>query len=285
MTTAPCEWPLPEPVEDSACPPCAALENLTETERERFERMAIELLWAWSGRRFGLCEVAVRPCRAECNRVGSTMFGDGSPYLPSTGWRPALLDGQWFNIGCGVCGPHCICAPSARTAIELPGPVAAIESVWIDGAELDESSYSFKNGILYRTDGGSWPTCNDQAGDITDPDSGAWEITYQRGLAVPIGGQIAAYRLACELAKAACGDNTCELPSRVQSVTRQGVSMEITQTTFAEMKDGRTGIWTIDTWVASVTSNIIAMPGVFSPDIERDRGIGTMQGLGRGRTR
>lgn len=287
MTTiAPCSWPLPEPIEDSVCPPCDALDALAPEEQERFIDMAVGLLWSWTERKFGLCEITVRPCRAECVALGSTMFPrTAAAYLPSQGWLPALIGGEWFNIGCGTCHFACTCAPSRCVALELPGPVAGITSITVGGEPLDPAAYHLRDGVLYRTDGECWPECNSQSGDVSDPDSGAWEIVYQRGLPVPVGGQIAAYRLACELAKAACNDSTCQLPSNVRSVTRQGVSMEMVQTEFEDMKDGKTGIWLIDSWVASEKNTRTAAPGVFSPDIPRDRGIGTLAGTGRGRTR
>lgn len=285
MMTEPCGWELPTPEDDSACAPCAALDNLTKAERERVESMAIELIWRWTGKRFGICEETVRPCRAECDAYFSTMYGARPPHLPQQGWLPALIGGQWFNIGCGMCSGACSCAPSSALALELPPPVVSITKIKIDGVVLDPAAYSLRDGVLYRTDGGIWPECNSQGGDVDDPESGAWEIIYQRGEPVPVGGLIAAYTLACELAKAMCNDNSCQLPSRVQSVTRQGVSMEITETTFAEMKDGQTGIWIIDSWTSSVNRPPIQRPAVFSPDIEPGRGTGLLSGIGRGRTR
>src|SRR3546814_20637846 len=57
--------------------------------------------------------------------------------------------------------------------------------------------------------------------------------------------------LAVERAKAACNDKSCGLPRRVQSVTRQGVTVAVLDA-FDNIDEGHTGIWLIDSWVASV---------------------------------
>src|SRR5690606_3583743 len=93
-----------------------------------------------------------------------------------------------------------------------------------------------------------------------------WSIEFTRGVPVPRGGQIAAGTRACEQDKAATRDGTCGLPSRVQTSDRQGVTMELGQTTFAEAQDGRTGIGSIDSWIAAVTRPR-EYAGVASPDI------------------
>src|SRR3546814_15264182 len=78
-----------------------------------------------------------------------------------------------------------------------------------------------------------------------------WSILYNRGYPVPAGGQVAAGLLAVELAKAACGDKSCGLPQRVQSITRQGVNIAVLDA-FDAIDPGHTGIGLIDSWVASV---------------------------------
>lgn len=288
MITAPCEWPLATSDDDASCK-CSPLEALAPAERTRFERMAVELLWAWTGRKYGLCEVTVRPCRAECASRYSTFWGPHSGDLAYqrgvAGWLPMLFAGEWWNVGCGACGLSCQCGPDQARSIVLPGVASQIVSIWIGGEELPDTAYTLRDGVLYRTDGGVWPYCNDDIADPHTADSPAWEVTYKRGITVPMGGQIAAYHLACELAKAACNDESCGLPSNVRSVTRQGVSIDLITTEFNEVKEGRTGIWIIDSWVASVHAPQAAPSRVFSPDIEPGRGKGMMSGLGYGRTR
>lgn len=98
---------------------------------------------------------------------------------------------------------------------------------------------------------------------ITEIDT--FQVTYMRGIDVPMGGQVAAGRLACELAKAACGDNTCALPKRVQTITRQGVTVGLLDS-FDDVDKGRTGIWLIDSWVASMNIPQSRAGRVLSPD-------------------
>ena len=286
VPTSSCDWEIDEPPEGCRC---SVLEELEPERQALFKRMATDLLWSWTGRKFGLCTETVRPCRAECAprnstfwgpNAGSTLYQDGYQ-----GWLPFIFAGQWWNVGCGSCGPQCSCTPDVARSLALPGVPHNIVSVWIAGEELPSTAYELRDGILYRIDGGTWPWCNDDIADAHTPDSAAWEITYRRGIPAPVGGQVAAYRLACELAKAACEDDTCQLPDNVRSVTRQGVSIDLTTTEFSEIKDGRTGIWLIDSWVASINAPQAVPARVYSPDIEPGRGRGTMAGLGRGRTR
>lgn len=282
----PCDWPINygDPNDPDEClgefP-----ESVSAATRAAIEDLAVEMLWAWTGRRLGVCPATVRPCRAECPEGVSTFWGGSAAMRPGLGWVPVLIGGQWFNIGCGSCGSEvCSCAPDASRALRLPGPVASITSIWIDGAELPTSAYMLRDDTLIRTDGEIWPACNDDLADAHAPDSTAWEVKYERGIEVPPAGQLAAALLSLELAKAVCRDKSCQLPQRVQSITRQGVSMAVLDS-FEDLKEGRTGIWIIDSWVASQNAPRISPPQVYSPDIAPGRGRGTWAGIGRGRTR
>lgn len=281
--TGPCEWPIAySTAEGCGCEP---IETLDPETREAIEQMAVELLWSWTGRRLGLCETTVRPCRYEClDNFGSTFWG-GAPraLVPRVaGWVPALIRGEWFNVGCGTCPGECSCAPDRLTSIQLPGRVESITRIVISGEVLSPSAYALRDGVLYRTDGGSWPFCQDAAADPEKPGSDAWEVRYRKGYPVPKSGQLAAAKLACELARAACNDEDCALPQRVQSVTRQGVSVAVLDS-FEDVQDGRTGIWLIDSWVASQNAPRTPRPQVFSPDLRPERG--TERGRFQGRLR
>lgn len=285
IPSSPCEWPIASPLEDSSCAPCSALDGLDETERTLVERMAVELLWAWSGRKFGTCLVEVRPCRETCPDRVPTFWGRGGVgggMIPQVGgWTPALIDGQWYNLRCGACpSGRCSCSQDSRSIV-LPGPVASIDEIWVGGVQLPEAAYALRDGALLRLDGGSWPMCNDEFADPQEPDSSAWTISYHRGYEVPAGGQLAAYTLACELAKARCEDNTCQLPKRIQTVSRQGVTVAMLDG-FEGLDEGRTGIWEIDSWLSSVSFRPVSPPQVFSPDIPAGTGRGTTAGLGFG---
>lgn len=258
MLTSPCEWP----VSFSGCTVDVAWTALDETEQADYIAAATEFLWRWTGRVLGLCEVVIRPCRMDLS-APSTFEGRG-PYGHGTasGWRPVLVLGQWYNIGCGTCG-FGMCACDGPAVIRLPGPVAEVIEVKINGEVLDSGAYRIEGSRLIRQDGGWWPVAQHLA--LPDTEEGTWSVAYTRGVPVPIGGQIAAGVLAVELFKAACGDGTCGLPKRFQSITRQGVTVAMLDS-FDDVDKGHTGIFLIDSWVASMTQPV-RRPVVYSPDV------------------
>jgi hypothetical protein len=275
IATAPCDWPL------VGCEDCSALAQLEtivleyaepdegegesegseplplRTMRDVVEEAATAYLWNWTGKAFGLCEVEVRPCRRDCEWSGWGTYrgwaGRPDPLLPSHGdawpFAPALVGGSWRNVTCLGCGELCSC--STVEAITLPGPVDSIVEVVIDGETLDPSAYRVDDyRHLVRIDGEAWPTCQDL--DAPLGDEGTWAVRYRWGAPVPSGGQLAAGNLACEMAKAACRDSSCGLPERITNqVTREGISVTILDA-FEGLEAGRTGLWLVDSWVASI---------------------------------
>lgn len=263
MNVTPCDWPVDYlqcgGVGETFDAWGATIEDPDEkaaaiaAARAKFEAIAVENLWNLTGRVFGVCPVELRPCRSDCAGGESTFWG-GGPYPPlgggGTPWRPVLIAGEWHNITCGSCVGSCSCSLNAATSLTLPGPVAAIDEVIISGTTLPPTAYRLAYGRhLIRTDGDSWPACQDLS---LAPDAiGAFTIRYTRGVTVPIAGQAAAGKLAMELAKGFCGGDDCELPEYVQSLTRQGlqVSLEDVGGTSASKP---TGVSFVDNWIASV---------------------------------
>ncbi|HEY1319091.1 MAG TPA: hypothetical protein VGF32_02540 [Streptosporangiaceae bacterium] len=266
-----CEWP----VSYAACATCPPIEDpddqTVNPDRILFEQMATAMLWAWTGRVFGLCTVALRPCRTDCTGFPTPLFWGRGPISQGAAadrsraplWGPVLLNGQWYNVGCGVCGnDECSCP--AVCSLSLPGPVAAVTEVILGSTILPDTAYRVDDGhLLVRLDGSCWPPCQNMGAPVGAADT--WQVTYSRGLPVPVGGQVAAGILACELAKAACADSTCKLPQRIQTVSRQGVTVAVLDA-FEDVLKGRTGIWLIDSWVASITGPPRA-GRVYSPDL------------------
>lgn len=224
-------------------------------------QFATEIVWAQSGRQFGLCEVTLRPCRRDC--------GDDywNPYMGQFGAgfvSPALVGGQWFNIVCGggCAGNHCSC--SSISEVKLPAPVHRIIEVKVDGAPLVTGAYRLDdNRLLVRVDDAEWPRCNNLTRD--DTESGTWSVTAEFGQPVPEGGAWAVGELACELIQAING-NDCRLPRQVTQLARQGVT--ITFPSLTELFDNKqTGLYLVDLFVATWNPNKLnRRSGVYSID-------------------
>ncbi len=262
----PCDWPTSYAAcvipEGQALP--APLSTLPASGAAQVEEMAAAYLWNWTGQSLGLCEVTVRPCREDCSDGLSTWSGRG-PVTGGALWRPAIIGGRWYNIGCGYCSTDS-CSCTYVESLRLPGPISSVVEVVIDGEILPAEAYRIdRSRVLVRQDGGAWPTCNDLSQPLGEP--GTWSVTYVRGVEVPVGGQIAAGVLAVELAKAICRDQSCQLPQRVQTVTRQGVTIAMLDA-FDDVDKGHTGIFLVDSWVSSLMNSPRAAR-VYSPDLPR----------------
>lgn len=204
-------------------------------QRNTAENLAVAVLFALSGRQFGVCETTVRPCPT---------------YAQGFGYGPFILTfdaGQWVDWPCGCIGS---CSVSGPRVVHLPGPVANIVSVTVDGAELDEAAYQLEGNALYRKDG-QWPRQ-----DLGRPlgESGTWSVTYGLGCAVPDGvGQLVG-QLAREFLNAACGDeDECRLPRTLVSTTRRGVTNVFDPSRI--LAAGKTGLTEVDLWLSAVNPN------------------------------
>lgn len=247
-----CEpWPL-----DATC--CDGWDEIDPDVQRAATQRAVDLIWMLSGRRFGLCQVTVRPCPRRCAPPPPTWWA-------GVGWYPAVVDGAIVNVSACGCRTRCACTPYSAVVLE-PGPVTSITEVRIDGTVLDPAAYLVLDAReLVRTDGGQWPGC--QRLDQPDGAADTWTVTYTYGLPVPAGGQAAASVLACELAKACTGAGRCRLPNRVQQITRDGVSMTLLDP-MEFLDKGRIGLPEIDAWLAAVNPNALPeAPRVLSPDL------------------
>lgn len=225
---------------------------------------ASELLWAETGRRFGVCEVTVRPCKKTCGPCGDIPFfdWDGFYYGFSTPYLPFLDGGVWVNIPPCGCPDECFCSKAEQ--IPLPSPVCEIIEVQIDGAVLPASSYrvdDFK--WLVRTDGEKWPRCQ-SAADLGEPDTFGVTLTY--GRPVPALLKQATAELACQLLKA-CVGQPCQLPQRISNISRQGVTIGyIDPQEF--WRDRRTGIYVVDLAIQTFNPHrLTRRPSIYSPDV------------------
>lgn len=226
----PCGWSLPEPL----C--CEGWDGLDPAVQAAAQDYGATIMWAATGRRFGLCEVTVRPCGMKRCDDG---LGEFSGWNWSGGtWMPYIFNGAWFNC---VCPGICCCEP--RCQVRLQGPVDSIVEVIIDGVVIDPGAYRVDDKHwLVRTDGDCWPFCADLNTD--EPDQ-IFTVTYVRGDGVPNTVLTAASMLACEWGKACTGDGTCRLGNRVTNLARNGVTIDMTSTEEL-LNAGLTGIFEVD---------------------------------------
>lgn len=257
---APCGWT----VETCGCGSC--WNEYSPAIRTAAAALATTVIWAATGRRYGLCEVTVLPCNPPAAEPLYQTFPIGvySPFglgdQPVT--VPVLAAGTWHNL---ACGGGCRC--QAACEVPLPGPVHDVVEVLVDGEEVAPSAYEIHDGyLLVRTDGECWPSCQIFGQEIPD-----FEATYHRGDPIPTPIDRAAALLACEYAKA-CAGKACGLPSRMKRLTRQGVEVEVADVP----KDGkgriRTGLrWVDDALDADNPYGLAERPTVMSIDLPEPR--------------
>lgn len=235
----PCDWTLTHAQCEGTS--CTHLDSLEPDVAAAIEDAAVEWLWNATNRRYGNCPVTILPCLNGCQN------NYGQPWAP---YRLAAGSWSWVNVGCASCSTLCSCSTPSQVILPTKGTVTEVR---VDGTPLDPLDWNLLNSqILIRTDGGSWPTCQDLTAEPP-----TWEVDFIPGLAVPGFGSIVAGVLACQLARRVCGAS-CDLPANASSVSRQGVTI------FLDPNGGQTGIWLIDQWVNMVNT---APSRVYSPDV------------------
>lgn len=250
---------------------CTTLTGLSPSVTGTYLQAATDILYRLSGQQFGICTFTFRPCRHDC-------YGNGWPFDAGNWWqwgglypRPVLFGGTWFNLTCGSCSGTCSCGPLEEAW--LPGPVAAVLEVKVNGVVLSPTAYRIDDfRKLVRTDGGRWPVCQNLT--AADTESGTWSVTVQIGQQVPTIGQLAVGELYNEIAKA-CTGQTCLLPASATVVTRQGVTIDLYSLTDL-LKEGLLGLRFCDMFIASVNPNRLHTPPmVYDVDGETNRRVGT----------
>lgn len=251
----PCNWVVDQ------CEECCG-ETFTTLGPERtalLEAWAVDYLWRATGKRYGLCETTYRPCMRSC---ADTLGYGFEPFIPYK------YGSTWTNLSCNQCAGACGCG-GVISEIYIPGTYA-VTGIVVDGAVLDPLTdvVVYDNSRIVKTDGTPWPTCQDLASP-SDPVSGVagtWQVTVLTGLPVPAGGAMAAGVLACELAKACVADESCRLPKRVQTITRNGITVGFMDA-FDGLADLRTGLWEVDAFIEATRATRWVDPVVSSPDV------------------
>lgn len=201
-------------------------------------QMSAQIMWAATGRRYGVCTSTVRPCTKGCWISAASRGWWAAHTLPVDGWwRP------WFACDCG---DSCSC--STVESFRLPGRPRSIVSVTIDGVVLDAASYKLRGKDLLRIDGFTWPHC--QNWGVDPGEVGSWEVEMTHGQTVPIPIQIASGLYQCELARALTPGMECALPERVTNIVRDGVSVAFMDP-MNFLNDGLTGVPLVDAAILS----------------------------------
>lgn len=225
--------------------------------------MASGILFELTGRQFpGVCTATVRPCTARAS--GEYLGADGL-----------------FHATCG-CASGYGCGCSELSAVTLGGyPVNSITEVKVDGAAVDPSLYRVDEWRwlvrLADADGTNpgWPCA--QRLDLADTEDDTFSVAFTYGREPPLTGVRAAAVLGCQIALA-CQPETagqCQLSRRVQSVTRQGVTVVLDS--LDAFRDGLTGIPEVDLFITSVNpARLRRRARALSPDVGPSaRRIGT----------
>jgi hypothetical protein len=244
-------------------PTCPSWATTSQPIKDYATSLATLVLWAATGRQYGGCPTTLRPCWSRQEPLYQTwpVGFDGEGYW---GLRGAVGSVVLIGGGCG-CSAACACAPSQ---VALPGPVQSVTSVQVDGTTLDPSEYLLQGNYLVRASGSEWPGSQNLALPLGQTNT--WAVTYVVGAAVPPALLGAAAEFACELAKAKTGGQ-CQLPNRVQSVTRQGVEIQYVDTN-DYLNEGLTGLSNVDMVIRALNPYKLAAPlRVLSPDVPKFR--------------
>ena len=230
-------------------------------------------VWAATGRRYGLCELTVQPCNP---MLRGTDYATYPAIYEGYGWgddgggllSPYIgVDGEWRNA---ACGSGCSCSARQPCEVHLDGPTtkARISQVTVAGVVVNPNAYVVFDGYrLTRIDGTCWPTCV----SYTDQDPIGFSVTYTRGDPIPEAIQSVFEVLVCEYGKW-CTGGPCRLPSRVTSISRQGVDVEVDPVSDNWEDLLRTGIPMVDAILAADNpGRRRERPQVLSPDLPPPR--------------
>ena len=247
------------------CGPCAAYGFPVDLLEAKL-LYASEVLFYATGMRWpGLCTDTIRPCAA---------YGPRLPIGAYQSWSGQSITATGAAAH-GICGCQrdTRCGCSSLSVIDLPRtPVTSIEAVMIDGQVLDPAFYRIDDyrSLVYLPGEGDtrqgWPCCQRLELPTTEPET--FQVTYNQGTPPPFGGVEAAAALGCEFALAVADPGSCQLAGPIQSIARQGISIQFMDA--AAMVSGgvlTTGLREVDMWLASLELAKAHRPSaVYNPD-------------------
>lgn len=245
----------------------AFLKTVEPSVKNTAEEMATELLNNWTGKSFGVCPFVVRPVKdsdttCEPYSPGAAEFTQHILSGSSSPWKPELIRGKWYNLTCRACYSSKATERDWQ-AVTLPSNLHEVTAVWLNGKKLEPGQYAVLNGVVYPGDGIVFPEHQDLTADFKS-EANTFAIEFTAGTVPPTAGKVAAGVLAVEIMRSLCKDRNCQLPERLQSITRQGVTMGFIDS-FEGLDEGKTGLWLVDSWVASLRGSKRSS-AVYSPD-------------------
>lgn len=236
---------------------------------------ASEALYEQTGRLFtGECGPATirpvgRPTDLDTRSLGATLSPVG--WYSSSGFSSAFgsfVPGVLTHYG-SINPPE----------IQIPWPVREIVQVLIDGIVIPANEYELRDAktlVRMRPTASSQPTARygwptSQRQDLPDTEPGTFSITFTFGQDPPALGTGAALALAQYLALPRLGDRK-RMPTRTTSISRQGVSAQVTDAIDLLRKGAGTGIYEVDLFITSVNPHQLDRQAqVWSPDLGRAR--------------
>ena len=233
--------------------------TLSDPQILRMIPIASKVLYTRTARRFsGICEATVRPSRRPRGPL---------PFPWFNGWL-STWNSSWGMDSCWLPGgPFTSCQCEHPSEVTLGYyPVRQILEVRQDGAVVSPSAYRLDDHRqLTRIDGNAWLSCQDLTADpLTAVNTFQVKLLY--GIDPPVDGVLAAAVLAGELALANT-NQTCRLPRRMVTLTRQGVTTQVFDPT-SLMKDGLVGVFEIDSFIGSDNPHgLTRRATITSPDV------------------
>ena len=218
-------------------------------------KAASYLLWVLSGRKYtGVTTVTERyVCASRTYQYG-----------PASGTYTArLIDGDVHNLPMSRFDFYDDMTSdglAVASRLRLRGrPVSKIHAIRDRAGNVIDPNryYLVDHSTIQPVPGVPWLPCN-------------IEVTYSYGVEPPTMGKAAARMLAIEFARLWAGED-CNLPQRVTSISRQGVSYTVLDPQ-GFVDELRTGIYAIDLFLKAVNPDKAKNKArVFSPDVARGR--------------